>query len=198
MRKIVKLLICLTLICTLALNVNAAENDYGNAIAWCNDEPATVNNFEIKINEPIIVEVEVTSKIAGFVDIQLYEPGKTKSFDVISGPSNFDEWVSEYDLEPGWTKVYTWTIVPNGKWTGGSVPINIIVIFNKEINDNLRVQYTIANPYILDEQYSGPAPTRTATDPSSTDQLPGSNGLPGFGVVGALLGISLVLLSRKV
>ncbi|MCG7848040.1 MAG: hypothetical protein MIO93_02525 [ANME-2 cluster archaeon] len=35
-----------------------------------------------------------------------------------------------------------------------------------------------------------PAPTRTTTDPSSTNQLP-SQRSPGFGVVGALLGISL-------
>jgi len=75
--------------------------------------------------------------------------------------------------------------------------INVIVIFNKEINDNLRVQYTIDNPYILDEQYSGPAPTRTTTDPSSTDQPP-SQGSPGFGVAGALLGIALVVLGRRI
>ena len=197
MKYIVKLLIYLVLIFILIPNGNAAENDYGKAIAWCNDEPATVNDLEIKINEPIVVKVEVTSKIAGFVDMQLYEPGVTQSFDVISGPSNFDEWVSEYDLEPGWTKVYTWTIAPNGKWTSGRVPINIIVIFNKEINDNLRVQYTIANPYILDEQYSGPAPTRTTPDPSSTDQTP-TQGSPGFGVVGALVGIMLVVLRRRI
>ncbi|KAF5419446.1 MAG: hypothetical protein C5S45_06510 [Candidatus Methanocomedens sp.] len=196
MKSIVKLFIYLVLIFTLIPNGNAAENDYGKAIAWCNDEPATVNDLEIKIDEPIVVKVEVTSKIAGFVDMQLHEPGVTKSFDVISGPSNFDEWVSEYDLEPGWTKVYTWTIAPNGKWTGGRVPINVIVIFNKEINDNLRVQYTIANPYILDEQYSGPALISTTSDPSSTDQPP-SQGSPGFGVAGAVLGIALVVLARR-
>ncbi|MBC2702285.1 MAG: sarcinarray family MAST domain-containing protein [ANME-2 cluster archaeon] len=196
MKKIGKLIIFLVLIFTLIPNGNAAENDYGKVIAWCNDEPATVNDLKIKIDEPIVVKVEVTSKIAGFVDMQLYEPGVTKSFDVISGPSNFDEWVSEYDLEPGWTKVYTWTIAPNGKWTGGRVPINVIVIFNKEINNNLRVQYTIANPYILDEHYSGPAPTRTTTDPSSTNQPP-SQGSPGFGAASALLGIALVVMARR-
>ena len=97
MKYIVKLLIYLVLIFTLIPNGNAAENDYGKAIAWCNDEPATVNDLEIKIDETIVVKVEVTSKIVGFFDMQLYEPGVTQSFDVISGPSNFDEWVSEYD-----------------------------------------------------------------------------------------------------
>jgi hypothetical protein len=59
------------------------------------------------------------------------------------------------------------------------------------------VVFTIANPYILDEQYSGPAPTRTAADPSSTDQTP-SQGSPGFGVAGAVLGIMLVVLRRRI
>jgi len=58
------------------------------------------------------------------------------------------------------------------------------------------IEFTIANPYILDEQYSGPAPIRTSADPSSTDQPP-SQGSPGVGVAGALLGIALVMLGRK-
>ena len=98
MENITKILIYLVLIFTLIPNCNAAENDYGKAVAWCNDEPATVNDLEIEIDETLVVKVEVISKIAGFVDMQLYEPGVTKSFDVISGPSNFDKWVSEYDL----------------------------------------------------------------------------------------------------
>ena len=49
---------------------------------------------------------------------------------------------------------------------------------------------------ILDEHHSGPAPTRTTTDPSSTDQPP-SQGSPGFGVAGALLGIALVVIARR-
>ncbi|MCL7475922.1 MAG: sarcinarray family MAST domain-containing protein, partial [ANME-2 cluster archaeon] len=96
-----------------------------------------------------------------------------------------------------WTKVYTWTIAPNDEWTNGRAPVNILVNFNKEINDDQSIQFTIANPYILNEQYSGPTPTHTPTDPSSTDQPPGSNGLPGFGVVGMMIALTLVLCSKR-
>ena len=43
--------------------------------------------------------------------------------------------------------------------------------------------------------YCAASPTRTTSDPSSTDQPP-SQGSPGFGVAGALLGIALVVVHR--
>ena len=191
-----RLIISVVFICLVTQITSAAENDYGIIKAWCNDEPATVNGLKLKISEPIIIKVEVTSKINGFVDLKLKEPGVTDAFYVISGPSRMGEWITENDVDSDWTKVYTWTIAPNDKWTNGYAPVNILVYFNKEINDDQSIQFTIANPYILDEQYSGPVPTRTTSDPSSTDQPP-SQGSPGFGVAGALLGIALVMIARR-
>ena len=191
-----RLIISMFFICLVTQIASAAENDYGIVEAWCNNEPATVNGLKLKIGEPIIIKVEVTSKIDGFIDLKLKEPGVTDAFNVISGPSKMGEWITENNVDSNWTKVYTWTIAPNDKWTNGYAPVNILVYFNKEINDDQSVQFTIANPHILDEHYSGPAPTRTAADPSSTDQTP-SQGSPGFGVAGALLGIALVVLGRR-
>ena len=37
--------------------------------------------------------------------------------------------------------------------------------FNEAYDEYEIVKFTIANPTILDEHYSGPAPTRTTTDP---------------------------------
>ena len=191
-----RLIISVVFICLVTQITSAAENDYGIVKAWCNDEPATVNGLKLQIGEPIIIKVEVTSKINGFVDLKLKEPGVTDAFYVISGPSKMGEWITENNVDSDWTKVYTWTIAPNDKWTNGYAPVNILVYFNKEINDDQSIQFTIANPYILDEQYSGPAPTRTADDPSSTDQTP-SQGSPGFGLMGALTGIVLVMITRR-
>ncbi|NOR46604.1 MAG: hypothetical protein GQ533_00945 [Methanosarcinaceae archaeon] len=44
--------------------------------------------------------------------------------------------------------------------------------------------------------YCAASPARTASAPSSTDQ-PLSQGSPGFGVAGALLGIALVVMARR-
>ena len=54
-------------ICLVTQIASAAENDYGIVEAWCNNEPATVNGLKLKIGEPIIIKVEVTSKIDGFI-----------------------------------------------------------------------------------------------------------------------------------
>jgi len=61
-------------------------------------------------------------------------------------------------IENGWSKIYTWTIAPNGVWKNGNAPINIFVEFSK-IKDDKKIQFSIANPYILDEQYSGAVTT---------------------------------------
>ncbi|MCD4845686.1 MAG: sarcinarray family MAST domain-containing protein, partial [Methanosarcinales archaeon] len=92
-----------------------------------------VEGLKLKINEPVEIKVEVTSKIdGGFIGIILCEPGVTKSFDVISGPSDFGKYIIKDDIKSGWVKTYTWTICPNGNWVDGNAPINIFVQFSKE------------------------------------------------------------------
>jgi len=196
MKRLDLIIISLLIISSIIQTCYAAENQYGIVQAWCNNEPSTVNGIEVRIGEPIEIRVEVISKINGFVGLELNEPGVTKSYDVISGPSDFDEGIFDYDVAPNWKKEYSWTIVPNGKWTNGNAPINLYVQFNQAIDEVEQVQITIANPYILDEQYSGPTPKPTH-DPKSTDQPPSSEGLPGFGVVAALMGVAAVVLTRR-
>ena len=166
------------------------EKNYGIVNAWFNGEEATVENIQLKIGEPAEIKVEITSKTDESINIKLINPLKTDSYEVISGPSKLDEWIDVMNVKSGWKKTYIWSIIPTGEWTEGNAPINIFVQFHKDINDDETVKFTIANPYILDEQYSGP--THTATDPSSTDQPP-SQESPGFGMMVALMGIMLAV-----
>ena len=196
-----KIKVLLFLILLILANINLVfaepvEKNYGKVNAWFNGNEATVENIELKINEPSEIKVEVTSKINGHVAIYLDCPLVTKSYRVSVGPSEMDEWIDVFNVESGWTETYTWEIVPTGEWSNGNAPINIFVQFTKAADDNEKIDFTIVNPYILDEHYSGPAPTRTTPDPSSTDQPP-SQGSPGFGVAGALLGIALVVMARR-
>ncbi len=197
MKKIVCFLICIILI---GLNQDVLaepeENEYGIVNAWYNGQEATVRNVQLKIGEPVEIKVEVMSKIDGHVNVELESPLKTKSYEVVSGPSLIDESIDNLFIKSGWNETYIWIIKPTGEWTNGNAPINLFVQFTKAYDEYEHVEFTIANPYILDEQYSGPAPTRTASDPSSTDQPP-SQGSPGFGVAGALLGIALVMMARR-
>jgi sarcinarray family protein len=145
--------------------VSGAENEYGIVRAWFNGENATVEGMQLKIGETVEVKVEVLSKINGDISLKLKEPGTTQAFNVINGASKQDEWIDS-KIENGSLKTYIWTISPNGVWKNGNAPINIFVQFNKGMN-NKKIQFTIANPYILDEQYTGatttPAPEITGT-----------------------------------
>ncbi|CAG0954393.1 hypothetical protein METP3_00402 [Methanosarcinales archaeon] len=144
-----------------------AENEYGIVRAWFNGDNATVNNAKIKIGEPVEIKIEVISKINGHVFIKLKEPGVTKGFDVLDGPSNQDERIDNLNIISGWSKIYVWKLSPNGAWKNGNAPINIFVQFSQKEQDKI-IQFTIANPYILDEQYTGAAVTTPAPEMTET------------------------------
>jgi len=169
--------------------VNAEENEYGVVNAWFYGKNAsleTVEGIKLKIGEPVEVKAEILSKIDGNVYIELYEPGITKSYNVIKGNSGLGESIDNHNIIAGWTKAYLWTLKPNGAWKNGNAPINIRVSFSKKGNQK-PIEFTIANPYILDEQYSGavPAPEKTVS-PAGT-QAKETPFVPVIFAVGALL-----------
>jgi sarcinarray family protein len=171
------------------------ENDFGIVNAWYNGQEATVENIQLKVGETAEITVSVFSKIDCNVYLELTNPMVTKPYKIVSGPSDFDELIQNRGVKSSWSENYTWIIEPNDNWVNGNAPINVFVEFSDR-GDDRHVEFTIANPYILDEQYSAPAPSRTAADPPSTDQPP-SQGSPGFGVAGALLGIAIVVMARR-
>jgi len=184
-----KLITYILILTVLFLNfqiVAGAENEYGLVRAWFNGRNATVNDVQLKMGEYAEVKVEVISKIKGDASIILREPGVTKAFDVLDGPSKEEEWITNMNIESGWSKTYTWTVAPNGAWKGGNAPLNIVVQFNKGMNDKT-IQFTIANPYILDEQYSGAVPTPVTTASPAGTQTKAAPFLPVIFAVGAIL-----------
>ena len=197
-KNIVRIVLIASFLLISISNCTAAENEFGIVYAWFDEEPATAEGITLKINEPFTVKATVESKIDGNIYVQLYEPGVTNAYEVVEGPSEIDEFIDNMNIESGWKTTYLWKLKPNGDWTNGNAPINLFVEFSKSYDDDRMIDFTIANPHILDEQYSGfnIIPTRTTSDPSSTDQ-PSSQGSPGFGVAGALLGIALVMMARR-
>ena len=176
MIKVKYLLILITFVIYFQ-NVAGAENEYGIVRAWFNGENATVNGLELKIKEPAEIKVEVMSKIDGDVIIQLYEPGVSRAFEVINGPSVIEKRIDNLNVESGWSKTYTWIVAPNGGWKNGNAPINIFVQFYKGMKDK-KIDFTIANPYILDAQYSGAVTTTTAAPKITETGAPPANETP--------------------
>ncbi|HMB45801.1 MAG TPA: sarcinarray family MAST domain-containing protein [Candidatus Methanoperedens sp.] len=164
----------------------AAENEYGIVRAWFNGENATVNGIQLKIGEPVEVKVEVISRIDGNSYLELNEPGVTKGFEVLEGPSKLEEMISNPKITNGWSNTYFWVLKPNGNWKNGNAPINVFVSFSKKGNQK-PIQFTIANPYILDEQYSGAVPTPETTASPAGTQAKETPFLSVIFMVGALL-----------
>jgi sarcinarray family protein len=198
--KIRTILLIFMLILLLG-KVNASENDLVIYEVYYNSQPATVYNAELKVGEPFIVIVEAYLKKDTEITAVLYATGFNKDevqpFEVIEGPSKLNENARDFDKIAGENVSFKWKLKPTNAWAGGIIPLNIAFNFYDPIEKQGNpLTFTVANIFIKNEQYSGPAPTRTASDPSSTDQPP-FQGLPGFGVAGALLGIALVVMARR-
>jgi sarcinarray family protein len=189
----------LVLAFVFCLNQNAladpVENDFGIVNAWYNGQEATVKDVYLKVSEPAEITVYVQSKIDCDIYVELINPLVTMPYDIINGPSEFDELIKNRDVKSGWKENYTWIITPNGEWTNGNAPLNIFIQFSYQDEDRIE-KFTIANPIILDEQYSDSNPSHITTNPSSTNQSQ-SNSSPSFGIIAALLSVALVVMWKQ-
>ncbi len=188
-----KIIIVLFLIFFSIISIAGAEptgNEYGFVNAWFDGKEATVKNVNLKIGEPVDIKLDVTSNISGHVFVALTNPLVTIPYQVIEG-SDIEKRIDNLNVQPNWSKTFTWKIKPNGAWTKGNAPINIFVKFyNLKSKDDKIIEFTIANPYILDEQYTGaaqtPGPTVTAPGTTNPKAAPFP---PALGVIVMLLGI---------
>ena len=188
MKSIVYFSIFLTVLLLNFQMADAAENEYGTVRAWFNGENATVTGIELKVGEPVEINLEVSSKIDGHVGIILTETGVTKAFEISNGPSKEDETIKNLNIEKGWSKTFSWTLKPNGAWKNGNAPINVVVQFYNTKKDNSKtIQFTIANPYILDEQYSGAVPTPEKTASPAGTQVKESPFIPVIFTISVLI-----------
>jgi sarcinarray family protein len=198
MKKILILLFAIGIISFIHIaGAISTENEYGNVKAWFNGQEATVKGVKLKIGEPADIRVTVTSNISGNTYVKLINPLVTEPYDVIEGTS-IGKRIDNIGVSPGWSKTFSWKIKPNGAWTNGNAPINIFVEFSKIKNDK-KIEFTIADPYILDEQYSGSTPPLTtgAAQPSPTGASSETQQAPFLSAIVALVVILGVWMIRK-
>ena len=144
----------------------------------------------------MIFDLNVKSKILKYI-IHLTSPYKMlKLFEVIKGSSEFTDVARDFGHNAGETVTFEWIVQPTEKAAGWTIPLNIAFKFyDRDKREGYPLSLKAPNIMVHDEHYSGPAPARTTTDPSSTNQSP-SQGSPGFGGVGALMGILLAVVYR--
>ena len=197
LKKII--LVCATMF--LIYNVGAVENEMVEYEVYYNGKVTTVYDAELKVGEPATIKAVVYLKKNVDVSTVIDATGfnrkeKNQPFEVIEGPSEFAETAREFGHNAGETVTFEWIVQPTDVAAGWTIPLNIIFTFyDRDEKEGIPIKFTAANIMVHDEHYSGPAPTRTTTDPSSTNQSP-SQGSPGFGVAGALMGILLAVVYR--
>ncbi len=182
-----------------ATNVNAWECEYGEAKAWVklsNDtqwREAMVDGVTLKVHESFRVKVWVKTKVdVHALDIELYDPGVTKVFEVVEGPSKNGEHILKYDVPEGWTKTYEWTVRPTGEWTEGWAPLNLFIQFTKNMNDYKKIDKTIIHAYISSEEWKESENTN-----GEESNQGGSHGMPGFEFVALSIAVMLYIWRRR-
>ena len=197
--KLIKIIMLLYVMIYLTCDVSAFDNEFANGSVYFNDKKCTVYDAELKVGEPATIRAVVYLKNNVDVSTAITASGwgfknVNQPFEVINGPSEFTEVAREFNHSAGETVTFEWIVQPTDKAAGWTIPLNIAFTFyDRDEREGYPFSFTAASILVPDEHYSGP--TRTTTDPSSTNQS-SSQGSPGFGVVGALLGILLAVVYR--
>ena len=173
MKKYVVFLVLGVFLLSAIEYANAWECGYGEAKAWVKlpDDSewreALVDGVTLKIHEPFKVKAQITTKTKVHVlDIEIYDPGVTKVFEVIEGPSKNGESILKYDVPANWSKTYEWTVRPTGKWTEGWAPLNFGAVFMKTQDDYNGIDKTIIHAYISPEEWNGSSENNQNEDKS--------------------------------
>ncbi len=198
MNNFLKFLVIIGMFASIPLvSAVPTENEYGNVKAWFNGQEATVKNVKLKIGEPFDIKVIVNSNISGHVIIELTNPLVTEPYEVVEG-INIGKSDDNLKILSGWSKTITWKLKPNGAWKNGNAPINIFVQFTKIENGKIKgdkmIEFTIADPYIIDEQYPGSTPAQTTgaaqPSPTGTSSKPQQTPfLTAAGAIAVMLGV---------
>ena len=200
--KLFKKIMLLFVLIYLTCNVSAVENDLVEYEVYYNGRVTTVYDAELKVGEPATIKAVVYLKRNVDVSTAIKATGfdrkrKDQPFEVIKGPSEFTETAREFDHNAGETVTFEWIVRPTDEAAGWTIPLNIAFTFyDRDEKESENPYFTAAQIMVHDEHYSGPAPTRTAVAPSSTDQTQ-SQGSSGFGVADAVLGIALAVMARR-
>ena len=199
MRRLLKFVVIIGILASVQLVCAVpTENEYGSVKAWFNGQDASVKGVKLKIGETAEVKVTVNSNISGHIFVKLTNPLVTEPYNVLKGPKTIGEYIDNYDVTAGWANTYTWILVPNGAWKNGNAPINVFVQFTKIENGKIKgdkmIEFTIADPYIIDEQYSGSTPSQTTgaaqPSPTGTSSKPQQTPfLTAAGAIAVMLGV---------
>lgn len=172
------------------VNIEYYYNDY---LVTNSNSPETPKPL-LKIGEPFKLIFEVTCYKRNFLSVKLTSIGDN-DFDIIEGPtSNLGDFIDE-TIESNETRVFEWTVAPNGEWAGGSAPVD----FYYQMTDLDTVEtlangrFTAAYVTVSNEYYDGPITNPEPEQQSGTE----SPSTPAFTFLATCLAFVLVIAYGK-
>jgi MAST domain-containing protein len=190
-----RIIISSVLVFLMVIEITSASSQYGSIDTYYNDEilpGKEVAKPTLKIGEPFKVRIEMTLNQTSTVFVQVCSLGGN-FFEVIKGPSEFEETYYIQSLDPG-KHVFEWTLIPTGEWSGGSIPINFWYQINLIGEDEPAVkgEFTVAYCTISNEYYEGETPTSEEQPVPETESSPTSASTPAFTLASAISVLALV------
>ena len=184
----------------LGASVSAAENEFGAAKAWIKLQDgewqnASVYDVTLKVHEPFNVKLTVTTKVECNVYILIDGAGSTVTYELIEGPSEYDDYLDNYNCPIGWNQTFEWVARPTGNWTEGTAPLNAHIFFFT-MEEDKKVGIGLINAYISPEEWEGSTTGNTNGESSNDDNNQGQS-TPGFELILVVYSIALALFWKR-
>ncbi len=192
--------------------IKASETEYGICNSWIKLEDnewqkTPVKNVSLDIYEPFYIKAKITTKLECRVALELVGAGFTKTFEVIQGPSKYNEAICYSEKPKGWNETFQWKLRPtDNKFAGGTTPLKLYVQYKKRYDDwhseyeyDKKYEYVrLLSPHINKtfwEEYQDESifNTQDATNQKNTV----GNKTPGFEILSFLIAAFLVFIFRR-
>lgn len=169
----------------------------------CSDEKNQdfLNLLSLKVGQPVKCKIKIMPHEKCTISFDLYEPGFTNAFDVLSGSSHkqsvavMDDGscktgITTYDIVPSETECeYTWILKTNGNWTSGNAPLKAYWLGNFYQYAERSGWINFVNAYIINENWTGPE--------ASIESIQDQNA-PGFELFLIILTIVALVTFKKI
>ncbi|MEF8878892.1 MAG: sarcinarray family MAST domain-containing protein [Candidatus Thermoplasmatota archaeon] len=145
---------------------HAGDCGYGSLDVWYSKDrqkwvKATVHNETIQLGESFYVKATVKPAFNLLsVSIRLWETGESSSEDssyqLLQGEEAFYRYYDILDVQKNEEKTYIlkFRVKPNSSWYNAYAPLNIYAQFDKNVDDNRYISFTVVNLYIQNETWS--------------------------------------------
>ncbi len=216
------LLISLASQCTQAATYSGEWADVSYYFSWMEEngnwhewveltnetEQLLYQDLTLKKEQPVKCKISVLTHVKSVVSMWLTEPGTegTESFDVIEGEQHesvvrfyLNETGKALWIEPETLVEYVWAVKANDRWINARSPLNGYCQVTQPSVDSemLRMTKSFANPYIKNEEWTGPSYSSGDDDDDGNTNINENNNktTPGFETIILLLAtISVMML----